>query len=125
MKKNRRIFLMSVFFMITVASFAQSSTLFPSDTLNRTIIELQNEVYEVKLNLHNAQKNMKTGILVATIGYSVTILGGQLLGNNPEVGKTLPYVGGATGIVGTVFLVNGFKKISLGTPSRPPNYPMH
>jgi len=44
----------------------------------------------------------------------VTILGGQLLGSNPDLGKALLYTGGAIGITGTVILVKGFNKISIG-----------
>ncbi|MFT6893682.1 MAG: hypothetical protein ACJAWX_001288, partial [Algoriphagus sp.] len=36
------------------------------------MIELEQDVYEIKLNLHQSQQQLKTGILVATIGYKVT-----------------------------------------------------
>lgn len=80
---------------------------------------MDQELYEVQLNLHNSKKQLKTGIFIATIGYTVTIIGGQLLGSNPDAGKALLYVGGATGIVGTVVLVKGFNKISLRAPDPP------
>ncbi len=80
------------------------------------MIQMDQDLYQVQLNLHKAQNQLQTGILVATLGYTVTIVGGQLLGTNPELGETLLYVGGATGIVGTVILFKGFKKISLGPP---------
>jgi hypothetical protein len=86
------------------------------DSLKRAIFQLDQELYDVQLNLHKAQNQLQTGILVATLGYTVTIIGGQLLGTNPKLGETLLYVGGATGIVGTVILFKGFKKISLGPP---------
>jgi hypothetical protein len=92
------------------------------DSLVRAVTILENEIYEVKLNLHQSQKQLKTGILVATVGYSVTILGGQLLGSNPDLGKALLYAGGAIGITGTVVLVKGFNKISIGPPRRPKYY---
>jgi hypothetical protein len=99
------------------------TTHFPSiDSLKRAIIELDHEIYEVKLNLHQSQKQLKTGILIATIGYTVTIIGGQLLGTEPDLGKTLLYVGGVTGIAGTFVLVKGFKKISLRAPTPPRTY---
>jgi hypothetical protein len=105
-----------------LSASAQSSG-FPSiDSLKRAVIELEQDVYEVKLNLHKSQQQLKTGILVATIGYTVTIIGGQLLGTEPQLGKTLLYVGGATGIAGTFILVKGFKKISLGAPVPPASY---
>lgn len=86
------------------------------DSLKKAIIQLDQELYEVQLNLHKSQNQLQTGILVATLGYTVTIIGGQLLGTKPKLGETLLYVGGATGIVGTVILFKGFKKISLGPP---------
>ncbi|MGY6521592.1 MAG: hypothetical protein ACXIUD_07680 [Mongoliitalea sp.] len=92
------------------------------ENMQRTIMQLQQEVYDVQLNLHQAQRQLKNGILVATIGYSVTILGGQLLGNNPELGRGLLYAGGAIGIAGTVVLVKGFNKISLGPPTKPKSW---
>jgi hypothetical protein len=112
----------TVFFILLFSAFlskdllAQTKDQASYDSLKRAIIQLDQELYEVQLNLHNAQNQLQTGILVATLGYTVTIIGGQLLGTNPELGETLLYVGGATGIVGTVILFKGFKKISLGPP---------
>lgn len=105
-----------VFFSnVVVAQEAMKPTI---DSLKRTIVALDQEIYQVKLNLHQSQSQLKTGILVATLGYTVTIIGGQLLGTEPKMGKALLYVGGATGLVGTVILFKGFKKISLGPPAR-------
>lgn len=97
--------------------FAQGqSPVSDQDSLKRSILQLDRDLRQVELNLYQSQKHLKTGILVATLGYSVTILGGQLLGTQPQAGKALLYVGGATGLVGTVILFKGFKKISLGPP---------
>lgn len=112
-------------FLLIFSAAAQSNNLPSVDSLKRAIIELEQDVYEVKLNLHKSQQQLKTGILVATIGYTVTIIGGQLLGTEPDLGKTLLYVGGATGIAGTFILVKGFKKISLGAPVPPASYSGH
>lgn len=109
-------------FLAFFSASAQSENLPSIDSLKRAIIELEQDVYEVKLNLHKSQQQLKTGILVATIGYTVTIIGGQLLGTEPQLGKTLLYVGGATGIAGTFILVKGFKKFSLGAPVPPSSY---
>lgn len=89
------------------------------DSLEKTVLLLEKEVYDINLNLYNSQKQLKSGILVATLGYTVTIIGGQLLGTRPELGEALLYTGGAIGIAGTVVLVRGFNKISLGPPRRP------
>jgi hypothetical protein len=109
-------------FLAFFSASAQSENLPSIDSLKRAIIELEQDVYEVKLNLHKSQQQLKTGILVATIGYTVTIIGGQLLGTEPQLGKSLLYVGGVTGIAGTFILVKGFKKISLGPPAPPLGY---
>ncbi|UJP64601.1 hypothetical protein [Mongoliitalea daihaiensis] len=108
------------FFLYGVSVHAQTgATQMADETMKRTIMQLEQDLYEVKLNLNQAQNQLKNGILVATIGYSVTILGGQLLGSNPEWGRGLLYAGGAIGIAGTVVLVKGFNKISLGPPAKP------
>lgn len=107
-------------FFISLEGFAQD---YPSyDSLKRALTRVEADLYQVQLNLHQSQKQLKGGILVATLGYTVTIIGGQLLGTKPQLGETLLYVGGATGIVGTVVLFKGFKKISLGPPIPPRQY---
>lgn len=113
----RILFLTGLFTMLfTAPLFSQSQQSFSSDSLKRTIIQLDRDLRQVELNLHQSQQQLKTGILVATLGYTVTIIGGQLLGTKPQTGEALLYVGGATGLVGTVILFKGFKKISLGAP---------
>ena len=94
-----RIGLSSCFILLAVFSTSTQTGNSPSlDSLMRAVIELEQDVYEVKLNLAQSQQQLKTGILVATICYTITIIGGQLLGSEPQLGKTLLYVGGATGI---------------------------
>ncbi|MFC3414973.1 hypothetical protein [Algoriphagus hitonicola] len=112
-----RFFLLQCLFISAFASvsFGQTADL---DSLKQTILQFDEDLYQVELNLHQSQKQLKTGIFIATVGYTVTIVGGQLLGRNPSLGETLLYAGGATGIVGTFVLVDGFKKISLRKPSR-------
>ena len=52
----------------------------------------------------------------------MTIIGGHLLGTEPDLGNTLLYVVGATGIAGIFILVKGFRKISLRAPTSPRTY---
>lgn len=92
------------------------------DSLMNAVVKLEQDIYEVKLNLDKSKNQLKTGIFVATLGYTVTIIGGQLLGTNPQLGEALLYTGGAIGIGGTVILVKGFNKISIGPPQRPKRY---
>ncbi|WP_436516924.1 hypothetical protein [Ekhidna sp. To15] len=81
------------------------------DSLKREIINLQVDVQNVKLTLSETKRTLRKGIFVATLGYTVTIIGGQLLGVRPELGEALLYTGGAIGIGGTIILVNGFNKL--------------
>ncbi|GMQ29830.1 hypothetical protein Aconfl_24730 [Algoriphagus confluentis] len=114
----KRFFLIGILgFLLANPLFAQDLNQVSYDSLKRAMIQMDQELYQVQLNLHQSQRQLQTGILVATLGYTVTIIGGQLLGTEPELGEALLYVGGATGIVGTVILFKGFKKISLGPPS--------
>ncbi len=100
-------------------SFGQSEiTKQEFDSLKRAIIQLDMDVEQVNYNLSNAKRTLKTGIFIATLGYTVTIIGGQLLGVNADLGEALLYTGGAIGIGGTIVLVRGFNKISLGQPKK-------
>ncbi len=113
----------TIFFIISIPSFAQEYSKQELDSIKREIFDIKNDVSEIRLNLYDAKKTLKTGIFIATLGYTVTIIGGQLLGTNPQLGEVLLYTGGAIGIGGTIVLVNGFNKISWGPPkSSKPNY---
>jgi len=58
--------------------------------------------------------------VVATIGYTVTIAGGLMLGRKyDEAGKVLLVAGGATGITGTFMMTNAFKYLSRKRPISP------
>ncbi len=84
-----------------------------ADSLKYEILKLQTEVNTIQLNLGKAHSRFKKGMLVATIGYSVTIAGGQMLGRkNDDLGKVLLYTGGAIGIGGTFMLLDSFKFLS-------------
>ncbi len=84
-----------------------------ADSLKQEILKLKTDVNTIQLNLNNAHSRFKRGMLVATIGYSVTIAGGQMLGRkNDDLGKVLLYTGGAIGIGGTFMLLDSFKFLS-------------
>jgi len=79
------------------------------DSLKNAIIALDARVDQVELNLETSQRKFKTGILIATLGYSTTIAGGLMLGrSNDQLGQGLLVVGGATGIIGTYKMVDAF-----------------
>jgi hypothetical protein len=111
------IFILTAGIFLNVSnSSAQDFSKQELDSIKREIFTIKNDVQEIQLQLADAKKTLKTGIFVATLGYTVTIIGGQLLGTNPELGKALLYTGGAIGIGGTIVLVRGFNKISLKKP---------
>ncbi|MCE2734678.1 MAG: hypothetical protein LW821_15070 [Flammeovirgaceae bacterium] len=80
------------------------------ETLQQQILDLRTDVNNIQLNVGQSEKKFKRGIAVATIGYTVTIAGGLMLGRkNDELGKILLVGGGATGITGTILMVDAFK----------------
>ncbi|RZS97028.1 hypothetical protein [Cecembia calidifontis] len=115
----KKLFLFFLFYLVQFDLSAQTYQIASTDTLPKTVLLLEKRVFEIENNLYQSKKQLKTGIFVATLGYSVTIVGGQLLGSNPKLGETLLYVGGGIGISGTVILVKGFKKISVRPPGPP------
>ncbi len=92
-----------------VFSYGQTETKDVED-LKRQILLLQADVETIQLNLSQSQNKFKQGIIVATIGYSVTIAGGLMLGRkNDDLGKVLLVSGGITGITGTFMMADAFK----------------
>jgi 3-keto-L-gulonate-6-phosphate decarboxylase len=95
--------------MISMVSFSQNA---PADLeeLKKQILALNQNVDQIQLNLSTAEKKFKRGILIATLGYTMTITGGMMLGReNDKVGQGLLIAGGATGAVGTVLMLDSFK----------------
>jgi hypothetical protein len=88
------------------------------DALKKEILLLRADVNQLQLNLETSEKKFKTGIVVATIGYSVTIAGGLMLGRKyDDVGKVLLVTGGVTGITGTFMMMDAFKYLSRRRPT--------
>jgi hypothetical protein len=114
--------LKAIFFSLFVSfSFASYSQQSPTDVddLKKQVLSLQRDVDNIQLNLATSQKKFKRGILVATIGYSLTIAGGLMLGReNDKTGQVLLIAGGATGAVGTVLLVDSFKYLGRAGKKR-------
>ena len=87
-------------------SFAQQTSL---DSLKREFLSLKTEVETIDLKLNQSKKKLKAGILVSALGYTTTIIGGQLLGGpDNELGEVLLFVGGGIGIGGTYLIFDGF-----------------
>lgn len=97
---------MGIMFLGSGQLKAQST---PADSLKRAILALDQQVQNIQLNIDQGQKQFKTGIIVSTIGYSVTIAGGLMLGrDNDSIGQALLIAGGATGLTGTFLMADAF-----------------
>ena len=80
------------------------------DSLRREILSIKADVENINLNLEKSKSKFQRGIFVATLGYSITIAGGLMLGReNDDLGQVLLVTGGATGGIGTYMLVDAFK----------------
>lgn len=94
---------------------------FPLDSLKYQIRELQTNQKHVQLNLGKAESQFKKGIIVSTIGYSVVITGGLMLGgSNDDLGTGLLIAGGAIGVGGTFILVDSFKYLGRASKRKKP-----
>jgi hypothetical protein len=103
------IFLFSMFLQHTVV--AQQSPIPPDiESLKQEILQLRNDIDLVQMNLGKSHQRFKVGIAAATLGYTVTIVGGLMLGReNDQLGQALLVTGGAIGLTGTFLLVDSFK----------------
>jgi hypothetical protein len=110
-----RTFIPLIIIVVTLQSTqAQNADI---DSLRSAVLQMKMEVDDIKLNLATSENKFKRGIFVATLGYSTVIAGGLLLGRTrDDLGKALLVTGGATGVVGTVLMVDSFKY--LGRPAR-------
>ena len=106
---KRIIFFLFPFLFIGSMAVCQSINESAVDSLKRAFLELNSEVETIQLNLDESKKKLKAGILVSTLGYTVTIIGGQLLGGpDNELGEVLLFAGGGIGIGGTYLIFDGF-----------------
>jgi len=120
----KKYFLIIVALVFNFSAQAQSTQSLDIDSLKSEIFQMKSDVQQIQLNLNQAKKRFNTGIIVATVGYSVTIAGGLILGENADLGNTLLWTGGAIGVGGTFLLMQGFKFIGkAGKPvSGSPHY---
>jgi hypothetical protein len=80
------------------------------DSLRAQVLSLQADVTNIQINLGLSQKKFQKGMALATLGYTVTIAGGLMLGReNDQLGQGLLVAGGITGVTGTFMLVDSFK----------------
>ena len=84
-----------------------------ADSLKYRVKTLELKVQDIDLRMNDANKQFKTGVLVSTLGYTVTIAGGLMLGRERDsLGQTLLVIGGATGITGTYLLMDSFNVLA-------------
>lgn len=112
-----KFFLLFLAFSFSLSANAQMTQETNIDSLRNEIFQIKSDVHSIRLNLNKAKKRFNAGIIVATVGYSVTIAGGLILGENADLGNTLLWTGGAIGVGGTFLLLQGFKFI--GKAGRP------
>lgn len=83
------------------------------DSLKTALIQMDSRIQQVEMNLETSQKKFRSGILIATIGYTTTITGGLMLGrSNDQLGQGLLVAGGATGLIGTYKMVDAFRYLT-------------
>lgn len=83
------------------------------DSLKNEILLLKEETADINLRIRSADQQFRSGILTSTLGYTVTIAGGLMLGrSNDQLGQVLLVTGGITGVVGTYVLVDSFRVLS-------------
>ncbi len=95
--------------LLTLASTALSQA-GNIDSLKREILSIKADVESIHLNLETSKSKFQRGIFIATLGYTITIAGGLMLGReNDDLGQVLLVTGGVTGVIGTYMLVDAFK----------------
>jgi len=90
------------------------------DSLKREVMEMNLKMDKIQMNLEKSGRKSRTGIIISTIGYSITIAGGLMLGgSNNDLGEALLYTGGAIGVTGTVILIDSFKYLRIAGGKSP------
>ena len=106
-------------FLMSQAFFGQAQEKGDINELKQEILSIRADVENITLNLEKSKSKFQKGIFVATLGYTITIAGGLMLGReNDELGQGLLIAGGVTGGIGTYMLVDAFKY--LGRVRRKP-----
>lgn len=84
-----------------------------ADSLRAEILRLRADLDATRDNLRISHRKFRSGILVSGIGYSITILGGVLLGSQDysDWGQPLVVAGGVIGFSGALLLLNSNKFI--------------
>lgn len=83
------------------------------DSLRAEILRLRTDLDATRANLRTSHRRFRRGILVSGIGYTITIIGGVLLGSQDysDWGQPLVLAGGVVGFSGALLLLNSNKFI--------------
>jgi hypothetical protein len=110
MRTTCTLFLLFILSSSVLAQISRMDSLLNAESLKNEILTLRADVDNIQVNLGKSERRFKRGIVVATLGYSVTIAGGLMLGRKrDELGKGLLVAGGITGVTGTILMVDAFK----------------
>ncbi len=105
-----RYWLFVAFLCLSNLACAQTtpSTDLNPDSLRAEILNLRTDLDHTRANLLASHKRFRRGILVSGIGYTVTIIGGILLGSEDysDWGQPLVLAGGVIGFSGAILLLN-------------------
>lgn len=95
-----------------------------ADSLRSEIMRLRTDLDATRDNLRISHRKFRSGILVSGIGYSITILGGVLLGSQQysDWGQPLVVAGGVIGFSGALLLLNSNRFIGKAGGMTPENY---
>lgn len=118
-----RIFFLIFFLFTSLVSFGQQSP-YEGDIedLKKEILSLKSQQQNTLQYMDKYRKRFNLGLIMATIGYTTVVAGGQLLGgSNDDLGSAMLYVGGALGITGTVIMIDAgkFMKRATNPPPEP------
>ncbi|MCX2746114.1 hypothetical protein OO013_19705 [Mangrovivirga sp. M17] len=120
MKKN--LFLTPLLFFIFLLNhslYAQGPVSIDTTGTEAKIQMMEERLSYLEDNLSKMDKQFKTGAVMAAAGYTVTIIGGLMLGReNDDLGQGLLIAGGTIGLGGTIVLVDAFKYLGRSKKRR-------
>ncbi|MGK7396193.1 MAG: hypothetical protein ACNS62_16570 [Candidatus Cyclobacteriaceae bacterium M3_2C_046] len=121
----RYLLLFTLLFFVHHPSKAQTALSPNVDSLKQEILKVNLEMDHMQRNLVKSYKRLKTGVLIASVGYSVVIAGGLMLGrDNDQLGQALLVTGGVIGFGGGILIFDSFKFIGqAGSPPPAAAYP--
>ncbi|NMM48418.1 hypothetical protein [Marinigracilibium pacificum] len=110
---NKYFYLLPILFISFISTQkvqAQGPVVIDTTGLEARINLMESRISYLEDNLAKMDKQFKIGAAMAATGYTVTIIGGLMLGReNDKLGQGLLIAGGTIGLSGTIVLVDAFK----------------